>query len=100
AIGMISDARFDDTLESVDLALEAGDMIILYTDGYTEAMSQSHKLYGDDRLLNVVRKNIGSSAKKMLEAINSDVRTFTGATVQSDDMTMVIIRVSPDGLMG
>ena len=100
AIGMISDVRFDETLESVELALESGDMIILYTDGYTEAMSHSHKLYGDDRLLSVVQKNIGSSAQKMLEAINSDVRTFTGATTQSDDMTMVIIRVGPEGIMG
>lgn len=93
AIGMIADKRFEEVLECKSITLQENDLIILYTDGYTEAMNYGNRLYGDQRLLDVVRKNAEKSAKEMLDAINRDVRGFIGERPASDDMTMIVMRV-------
>lgn len=93
AIGMIADSRFESVLESKIVELHPNDMIILYTDGYTEAMNYGNRLYGDQRLLEVVKQNIGKSAQEMLDAINKDVKGFIGERPATDDMTMIVMRV-------
>ena len=93
AIGMINDERFGKTLECPELELDKGDIVILYTDGYTEAMNYRHQLYGDNRLLETVRLNMDKSARGMLDSINNDVKRFIGDHAQSDDMTMVVMKV-------
>jgi hypothetical protein len=93
AIGMIADNRFEDVLECKSITLSQDDLIILYTDGYTEAMNYGNRLYGDQRLLDVVKKNAEKSAQEMLDAINHDVRNFIGERPASDDMTMIVMRV-------
>jgi len=94
AIGMIADKRFEEVLECKSITLKQNDLIILYTDGYTEAMNYGNRLYGDQRLLDVVKKNARKSAQEMLEAINRDVRGFIGERPASDDMTMIVMRVA------
>lgn len=93
AIGMIADKRFEEVLECKSIELRQNDLIILYTDGYTEAMNHGNRLYGDQRLLDVVKKNAEKSAQEMLDAINRDVRGFIGERPASDDMTMIVMRV-------
>lgn len=93
AIGMIADKRFEEVLECKSIELRQNDLIILYTDGYTEAMNYGNRLYGDQRLLDVVKKNAEKSAQEMLDAINRDVRGFIGERPASDDMTMIVMRV-------
>lgn len=93
AIGMISDRRFEEVLECKSITLQQNDLIILYTDGYTEAMNYGNRLYGDQRLLDVVQKNADKSAQEMLDAINQDVRGFIAERPASDDMTMIVMRV-------
>lgn len=93
AIGLIHDSeRFCDVLRPLEIQLDKGDMLVLYTDGYTEAMNNGKRLYGEERLIEVIRTHIGSSAEDMLTKINEDVRSFTDGREQSDDMTMVIVR--------
>ncbi len=93
AIGMIADKRFEDVLECKSVSLNPNDLIILYTDGYTEAMNYGSRLYGDERLLDVVQNNADKSAQEMLDAINQDIRSFIGERPASDDMTMIVMRV-------
>lgn len=93
AIGMIADKRFEEVLECKSITLKQNDLIILYTDGYTEAMNYGNRLYGDQRLLDVVKKNADKSAQEMLDAINRDVRGFIGERPASDDMTMIVMRI-------
>lgn len=93
AIGFINDQRFEESLNDVEIDLHPGDMIIMYTDGYTEAMNTAKELYSEDRLLDVIRINAGCSAEEMLTHINKDVSTFTGGSSQSDDMTIIIAKI-------
>ena len=75
--------------------LHRGDILVLLTDGLTEAMNVSMESYGDDRLARLVRqlavRNL--SAQQIVDAINNDIRAFVGTAPQHDDMTMVVVKV-------
>lgn len=72
--------------------LARGDLLVLYTDGVTEAMNASLDLFGEERLAAVVAANSGASAQQVLEAIVDAVRAFAGEVAQSDDLTLLIAR--------
>ena len=78
--------------------LSPGDYVIFYTDGITEAfMSEGGEpveSYGEERLWATVKAANGSSARAMLEAIESSVDAFVGDTPPSDDRTIMILRRS------
>lgn len=76
-----------------EIQLEAGDTIFFYTDGVTEAIDSTGKLYSLERLqkfLNEREKN--SSAKKILDDIHESLQNFSVGAEQSDDITMLAIK--------
>jgi phosphoserine phosphatase RsbU/P len=92
AIGMISDSRFEENIEVHTINLKSQDTLVLYTDGYSEAMDPSKNLYGEDKLMAVIHKHNTARASELLDAINRDVNKFAGFADQHDDMTMLVIR--------
>lgn len=91
-IGLSKDS-FDDQLEEVELSLKGSDVLILYTDGIVEALSESKKFYGSKRLNKMIKKYVSQSAKNILNSLAKDIRTFTGSARQHDDMTMMVIKL-------
>jgi phosphoserine phosphatase RsbU/P len=89
AIGALSDAEY--TAETA--ALKTGDVIVLYTDGITEAENARQNMFGEERLNEVIRASRGLPAADIITAILESVRTFTGGYPQSDDITLMVIRV-------
>jgi phosphoserine phosphatase RsbU/P len=83
-LGVVDGALFAE--HNVDLA--AGDVVVLYTDGVTEATNPKDELLGDDRLESLVAR-AGSTADEVCEAILSGVRRFLDGAVQNDDITIV-----------
>ena len=103
------------------LTLDPGDMLVLYTDGITEAMGPRPEspddesvpeegpdlfpsleddvddvsMFGDERLLSVLRAPRGGSAMEVREALLRAVSDFTAGEPQSDDITLVVIRRRP-----
>ncbi len=77
---------------SDEITLDHGDMVILYTDGVTEATAADGTLFGDRRLAELIRANAAATARQLTRELDSCVRTFTGSEPQSDDITVVIIR--------
>ncbi|MEN2998071.1 MAG: GAF domain-containing SpoIIE family protein phosphatase [Brevinematia bacterium] len=73
--------------------LDKGDIGVLYTDGITEAMNNSHDLYGLERLQNVIFKHHELSAKEISEKVLEDVNAFVAGAPQHDDETMIIFKV-------
>jgi CheY-like chemotaxis protein len=69
-----------------------GDVLVLYTDGITDASASSGDYYGDHRLLDVVRSRPGCSASALRDLIYADVNRFTGNSPLQDDMTLMVIR--------
>lgn len=74
------------------IKMETGDEIILYTDGITEAMNDSHAEYGIKRFQQVLQENINKSTADQLSAVIDDLRRFVGTEQQSDDITLLILK--------
>ena len=73
--------------------LEKDDILILFTDGITEAMTESQEEYSDERLEKLALDIKGESAEETLNMILNDVKDFTNETEQSDDITIVVVKV-------
>ena len=78
--------------ESIDLV--PGTRIVAYTDGVTEAENNDYALYGEDRLLEVVQQNSADKDEKaVVEHIYQSLKGFTGSHPQSDDITIMSLKV-------
>ncbi len=82
------------------LTLEHGDLLVMYTDGVTEAFNTDEDWFGEERLVAFVRKNRELPVKDILSGLVAKIRNFAGSAPQSDDLTLVIIRMhEPDQIM-
>jgi DNA-binding NarL/FixJ family response regulator len=68
-----------------------GDVLVMYTDGVTDAQDAHGQFYGEQRLLQVIRR-CNCPAQETLEVILEDVDHFTGGTPQADDITLLVVR--------
>ena len=83
---------FRESIESDTIQLVEGDLVLLYTDGITEAMDETRELYGEERLLDALRQHGKMRAQPFTEKLSSLIQSFTGGFPQSDDITFVTIR--------
>ncbi len=74
------------------IPIEPGDMLVLYTDGVTEAMNRRHDEYGLDRLIAAVRAHGNLPIGDIMQAVRDDVAVFAGDEPQSDDITLLLLR--------
>ena len=89
AMGVITDAEY----VSNEKPLAPGDVVVLYTDGITEAMNAREEMFGEERLYEVVRHVNGRNSGEILTNILNVVKEFTGDYPQSDDITLMVVRV-------
>lgn len=75
--------------------LQKGDMIFLYTDGVTEASNRSNEFYGERRLKNVLSAS-ADDPKEACKKVRMDINEFVKGSEQSDDITMLAIRINPE----
>jgi sigma-B regulation protein RsbU (phosphoserine phosphatase) len=75
------------------LRLEADDVLVMYTDGMTEAESPGGESWGAERLRTVLRDCRHSSPAQILTGVVEGVLAFTEGTAQGDDMTLVVVGV-------
>lgn len=87
-IGVFEEAAY----EQAEVQLEAGDRLVLFTDGITEAESSEGSEFGDHRLVQTVLRHAGSSAARLVNGIFDDVSAFTGGRFQ-DDATVVVVAI-------
>lgn len=81
------------TYEEFGLATQPGDSVVFFSDGIVDAQNAAGEMFGNDRLVNVVRKNQLKSASKLADAILSEVSKFQGSVERFDDETVVVLRV-------
>lgn len=89
AIGVAPDETYDEEV----VALRSGDTIAMVTDGVTEAMSFHGDAFGKERLLSSLWKHRKLDVVHLTNQILWDVRRFVGLAPQSDDITIVVLRV-------
>jgi sigma-B regulation protein RsbU (phosphoserine phosphatase) len=75
------------------LPLTSGDLLVLFTDGVSEAMSSEGIEYGEERLEAVLAAHRDRPAQEIIDAVHRDILDFTRGAAQSDDITMMILKV-------
>jgi sigma-B regulation protein RsbU (phosphoserine phosphatase) len=86
----------DMTWEQRTAQLAPGDVLVLYSDGVTEAQDDQEEFFDEERLLEVGQANLGRSAQQIQDTILAEVDRFVGDAPQVDDITlMVLARLTP-----
>src|SRR6267378_914092 len=82
------------TFPSAEVTLQAGDTLVLFTDGVVEAFNSASEEFSDNRWLNIIRGLPNLNAQQTLQFLMKSVEDFVGATRQSDDITCLVLRCS------
>lgn len=89
AVGAVRDAGY----ASGKKVLSTGDVLVLYTDGITEAENTRREMFGEERLRAAISKVRGMDSKTIITKILHEVKEFSGEQPQSDDITLMVIKV-------
>jgi phosphoserine phosphatase RsbU/P len=87
-LGMFKDTRYHEYY----LTTKPGDMLVLYTDGVTEARSPGGEEFGRNRLAEAVKKNRNLVARELISAVQRDVVEWTDGQGAGDDVTFFVIK--------
>jgi sigma-B regulation protein RsbU (phosphoserine phosphatase) len=93
-LGIVSDRLFRRSIQLERLQLSAGDALVFYSDGVTEAMNAEREQFGEQRLMQAVEDADGLDAGTVQERILAGVREFLAGVAPQDDMTIVVLRVN------
>jgi len=94
-VGIVDGLRF----EAGELKMPAGSTLLLYTDGITEAEDSRGEMFGEERLKALARRAGGATAASLVDEMIAAVDEFSAGTVQSDDITVLAVRLL-DGAPG
>lgn len=78
--------------EESAVELSSGDVLVLYTDGISEAMNSESKEFSEEALETVIKKNVHLSAQEIISEVRLAVEKHTKDTPQSDDITLLILK--------
>ncbi len=92
ARGFLLGAFADLELEEGAIDVAPGDVLVLYTDGVTEARSPGGDLFDEERLLAAVEAQAGASAQQIVDAIVARVDAFADDRPQADDLTLFVVK--------
>ncbi len=88
ALGVVPGAEFHG--QSIDL--ERNDLVLVYSDGVTEAANNSEEMFGEERLKELGSQHAGSGAESFCTAVLEAVHAFTGDAPQTDDITVMALK--------
>jgi serine phosphatase RsbU (regulator of sigma subunit)/CheY-like chemotaxis protein len=87
ALGVTQDAAWQQKL----IKFSPGDVLVLYTDGITEAQNDKGAYFGEERILQVVRSRRESPAAETQESLLADVKRFIGSAKVQDDIAIMVV---------
>ncbi len=88
ALGVSDDARW----RQKEARMIPGDVLVLYTDGITEANNPNGVFFEEDRLIETILQNADNSAQEILDALIEAVQRFIGPVPRQDDIAMIVVR--------
>ena len=89
-LGVVPSFSFPEATVTID----PGDLLLIYSDGFTEAMNRRFEEFGEDRLLEATRAAWDLPAAGIVESIFDAVNKHAGDAPQTDDMTLMVLRYS------
>ncbi|MBD3184072.1 SpoIIE family protein phosphatase [Candidatus Poribacteria bacterium] len=88
--GILDDAEYDEN----SLRLSRDDVLLLYTDGITEATNPDGIMFGEENLVSTITGKYDLCSKNILENINNELESFTKGKLQNDDLTLMVLKFS------
>ncbi|MGA7722976.1 MAG: GAF domain-containing SpoIIE family protein phosphatase [Ignavibacteriaceae bacterium] len=88
-IGIYPDYHFNEKI----VEISSGDTLIVYSDGIIEAINNDEEQFGEPRLIEIIETNRQSEPEQIIEKIFKGVNTFSQNVPQSDDQTLLIIKL-------
>ncbi len=89
-VGLLPDREYDEVV----FEAQAGDLVVLYSDGITDQLNPAGEDYGRSRLLSLLQRVRDCAPREAIEAIFADVDRFTGFAPAFDDQTLVVLKVT------
>ena len=89
AIGIMDDAAYS----QAEVGLSPGDIVLLYTDGVTEAINENEEMFEVERLMDTITGAPSGPASEIMENVIRAVFAFSGKTPQYDDITLMVVKV-------
>ena len=77
----------------IEILLKPADVLILFTDGISEAINVDEEQFGEQRLINIVRENQSLPSIEIIHKINKEVQSFTNMQTLKDDATVIALKV-------
>jgi serine phosphatase RsbU (regulator of sigma subunit) len=77
--------------QQAQVQIQPGDVLLLYTDGVTEAQNAANEEYGDNRLITIGQANKGRPSAEIQEAIMTSIDDFVAGAPQFDDITLIVV---------
>lgn len=94
ALGISESDFFSETLEEISLDLKEQDILVLYTDGITEAKNSDLEDFGDRKFENIILENSRSEPDEISSCVIQQVTLFSQSLAQYDDITLVIFKLN------
>jgi serine phosphatase RsbU (regulator of sigma subunit) len=95
-IGLEKGTIFEASLCEEEISLKANQLYAFFSDGLTEAMNENAELFGEDSLNDLLKNRSSHSSKEVIDDIWNKIYSFRGKALQSDDMTIVIVKTNDD----
>jgi sigma-B regulation protein RsbU (phosphoserine phosphatase) len=89
ALGVMDDIE----LEEKEITLEQDDLLVLYTDGVTEATNLQDEEFGEQRLIQFISEHHTVAASELITRITDEAMSFAGEAPQFDDFTLMIVKI-------
>jgi sigma-B regulation protein RsbU (phosphoserine phosphatase) len=87
-LGMLDDFDYEEEI----VQFNQGDILLMYSDGISEAFNKDKEQFGDDRVISIVQNLRDESAQTILDSVLEAVRTHSAGTPQLDDLTVVVVK--------
>ncbi len=84
---------FDDMVyEEGRTRVEPGDILVVFTDGISEAWGEDDEEFGEERIADLIKKHASLNAKELIDMLQQEVDQYTGGSRPSDDCTLVVVK--------
>lgn len=93
AIGLADAEIFDGAIRDVSMRLNAGDIVVVYTDGITEALNDKNEEWGPANLLQTIHDESSADIDTLIQTIRERLAQHVGAQQQYDDITLLALKV-------
>jgi sigma-B regulation protein RsbU (phosphoserine phosphatase) len=91
-LGMFDHAEYTSEI----VTIEPNNVLVLYSDGVTEAMDKKYEEYGEERFTKCIASHLGLDVPALKSSVVEDIQKFVGSEPQSDDLTLMVARRMAD----